>query len=50
MVPAMSYDTFADAILKKLIREVAGLHRKADRSPLSGVKRTTNAQDELFRF
>jgi hypothetical protein len=28
MVPAMSYDTFADAILKKLITEIAGLHRK----------------------
>jgi len=24
MVPAMSYDTFADAILKKLITEIAG--------------------------
>jgi hypothetical protein len=28
MVPAMSYDTFADAILKKLITEIADLHRK----------------------
>ena len=28
VVPAMSYDTFADAILKKLITEIAGLHRK----------------------
>ena len=25
MVPARSYDTFADAILKKLITEIAGL-------------------------
>jgi hypothetical protein len=29
MVPAMSYDTFADAILKKLITEIAGLRSRA---------------------
>ena len=42
MVPARNYDTFADAILKKLITEIAGAAPNTlTECPLSGVKRTS---------
>jgi Protein of unknown function (DUF1194) len=41
MVPAKNYDTFADAILKKLITEIAGAAPNAPTGrPLLGVNRT----------
>jgi hypothetical protein len=40
MVPARNYDTFADAILKKLITEIAGVapNKQRDRSRSTDVR------------
>jgi len=44
MIPAANYDTFADAVLKKLISEIAGIDARSARSSARDVKRTMASQ------
>jgi hypothetical protein len=48
MVPARNYDTFADAILKKLITEIAGVAPNTlTEVRFLGVKRTSHGRAPL---
>ncbi len=44
MIPAANYDTFADAVLKKLISEIAGIDVRSARSSARDVKWTVASQ------
>lgn len=54
VIPAENYDTFADAILKKLITEIAGDHSRrsiaSDKEPSPGVTNSANLAVKLARF
>jgi hypothetical protein len=54
VIPAENYDTFADAILKKLITEIAGTgsHRSiaSDKEPFPDVTNSANFAAKLYRF
>jgi Protein of unknown function (DUF1194) len=56
MIPAENYDTFADAILKKLITEIANNRDESrrsiasDREPFHNVTNSANFAAKLRRF